>query len=267
MLVERRKALQTEPSIRQRRRGKWLTDILILTWMQILLIRSSWFWTLILGAAFPLMLLLFLLFFTTGMSEQARLYILTGNIVYALTINGMLTVGQELGWQKQNRSFEFYATLPISKYTLLIALLTRSSLFSLPSVAIILIVGRFFFDLSIPLDPLLLILLILSSYVLVGFGALIGLYSPSHRVANSATQFLALIVAYLSPLMVPVENLPQFLRWTSAILPTTYVADALRLIASYGQWSVRLQTDFIILAGFVLLSFLLIRFKFDWRVE
>ncbi len=181
--------------------------------------------------------------------------------------NGMLAIGQELGWQRENRSFEFYATLPISKHALLMALLTRSSLFSLPSVAIILIAARFLFRLVIPFHPLLVALLVLALYSMVGFGALIGLYSPSNRVANNATQFLALIVAYLSPLMVPVENLPQLLRWTSAVLPTTYVAEALRLITSQGQWSARLQTDFAILGGFVLLSFLMIQLKFDWRVE
>jgi len=73
--------------------------------MQFLLIRSSWFWVLILGTAFPLTLLLFLLFFAAGMSEQTRLYILTGNLVYALAINGMLAIGQELSWQKENSKF------------------------------------------------------------------------------------------------------------------------------------------------------------------
>lgn len=258
--------MQTE-SGGQPRRGKWLADFLILTWIQVLSIRSSWFWVLILGTAFPLTLLLFLLFFTAGMSEQIRLYVLTGNLVYTLAINGMLAVGQELSWQKQNRGFEFYATLPISKHALLMALLTRSALFSLPSVVITLIAARLLFGLAIPFRPLLLVLLVLASYSMIGFGALIGLYSPSHRVANNATQFLALIVAYLSPLMVPVENLPQLLRWTSAVLPTTYVAEALRLIVSQEQWSAQLQTDFAILGGFVLLSFLLIQLKFDWRVE
>lgn len=264
--VERRKALRTEPWVYPRK-AKGVADFLILTRLQVLVIRSSWFWVLILGTAFPLALLFFLLFFTASVSAQIRFYILTGNLVYALAINGMLAIGQELGWQRENRSFEFYATLPISKHALLLALLTRSVLFSLPSVMIILIAARFLFGLVIPFHPLLLILLVLASYSLVGFGALIGLYSPSNRVANNATQFLALIIAYLSPLMVPKENLPQLLQWTSAVLPTTYVAEALRLIVSQGQWSAQLQMDFAILGGFVLLSFLLIQFRFDWRVE
>jgi len=146
------------------------------------------------------------------------------------------------------------------------AMLTRSSLFSLPSVVIILIAARFVFGLIIPFRPLLGALLVLALYSMVGFGALIGLYSPGHRVANNATQFLALVVAYLSPLMVPRENLPRLLQWTSALLPTTYVAEALRIIASQGRWSTQLQIDFAILGGFVLASFLLIQLKFDWRV-
>ncbi len=244
-----------------------LRDFFLLTWWQILNARATALWGLLLFSVFPLGLLMFLFFLARDMPERTRQYILIGNLVYAFAMNGMLAVGQEVGWQKENAGFDFFATLPISKHALLLSFLTRAVLATFIPGILIMLLARLLFHISLPFSPLLLPLLVLTAYSMVGVGALIGLYAPDTRAAVYATQFIALLVAYFSPLMVPKEHLPPLLQWTSMILPTTYAAEAWRLLnhVELGKDPSRLMLDFGVLGGFVLISFALIEYKFDWR--
>ncbi len=243
-----------------------LRDFFLLTWWQLLNARATALLGLLLFSVFPLGLLMFLFFLGRDMSERTRQYILIGNLVYAFAMNGMLAVGQEVGWQKENAGFDFFATLPISKHALLLSFMTRAVLATFIPGILIMVLARLFFHISLPFSPLLLPLLLLTAYSMVGAGALIGLYAPDTRAAVYATEFMALLIAYFSPLMVPKEHLPAPLQWTSMVLPTTYAAEAWRLLSrvEIGDPS-RLVLDFGVLGGFVLLSFALIEYKFDWR--
>jgi len=247
--------------------GRSLRDFFLLTWWQILNTRATALWGLLLFSIFPLGLLMFLFFLSRGMPERTRQYILIGNLVYAFAMNGMLAVGQEVGWQKQNSGFDFFATLPISKHALLLSFLTRAVLATFIPGILIMVLARLIFHIVLPFSPLLLPLLVLTAYSMVGAGALIGLYAPDARAAVYATEFIALIVAYFSPLMVPKEHLPTLLQWTSMVLPTTYAAEAWRLLShvEIGRDPSRLMLDFGVLGGFVVISFALIEYKFDWR--
>ncbi|WP_425453556.1 ABC transporter permease [Paenibacillus prosopidis] len=67
-------------------------------------------------------------------------------------------------------------------------------------------------------------------------GCWISFWSPNHQLTNMLVQALMMVVAFLSPVMVEIDQLPSPLQWLSYIFPTTYAADAMRNVLLNG-WS------------------------------
>lgn len=243
---------------------RWSKTFLVLLWTQLFTLRIGWFWYLVMMSLQPLTLLLFIRFLLGPSDKSVVLYLITGNIVLSLSLSSMLSLGQDLGWLKDDHAFDYYATLPIPKSALILAIVTRSALFALPSIAIILILGIWFFDISLAPHPLVLIVLLLGSYSLSGLGAIIGFYSPSGRVANLLTQIIQPMIVFLSPVFVPVDRLPRILQFTSNLMPTTYIAQALR-DSLLGGVSASTWSSILVITAVTIVSFVFVEKGLDWR--
>lgn len=78
---------------------------------------------------------LFLILFTSGATSEEHAYLLlAGNIVVSLVNTCITTLGQYIGIMKKARGFEFYATLPVSKLSLVLALMGSNIMLSLPGL-------------------------------------------------------------------------------------------------------------------------------------
>jgi ABC-2 type transport system permease protein len=245
--------------------SKHIRDTVYLTWTQILNIRTGWVWYFLLSSFIP-MLTLFFLFLVLGYQIKWAIYVVTGNVVFAVVLGSLNTLAEQMGWMKQNRFFEHYAALPISKISLITALVTRCTLFSFPSMIVILIIGKLLFKLPIVLHPILILVFTLSGFALSGIGAFIGITSTNSNRANIATRVVFPILVFTAPVMIPLENLPVILRYTSIVLPTTYIANAFRAALS-GNLGPKFWMDIGIILLYTLISLYLVARKFDWRVE
>ncbi len=243
---------------------KWSKAFLVLLWTQLFTLRTGWFWYLVMMSLQPLTLLLFIRFLMGPSNESITIYLITGNIVLSLSLSSMLSLGQDLGWLKDDHAFDYYATLPISRSALILAIVTRSVLLALPSIAILLILGTWLFNISLNPHPLTLIVLLLGGYSLSGLGAIIGFYSPNGRISSLLTQIIQPLIIFLSPVFVPLERLPKVLQLTSALIPTTYVAKALRDSLT-GQVSFSTWISILVLVAISLVSFVFVEKGLDWR--
>lgn len=245
--------------------SKHLRDVLYLTWSQLLNIRTGWVWYFLLSSFIPI-ITLFFLFLILSYQIDIAVYVVTGNIVFAVVLGSLGTLGEQLGWMKQNRFFEHYAVLPVSKLSLITALVIRSTLFSIPPMAAVLIIGKFLFKLPIILHPALILIFILSGFSMSGIGALIGIYSKDANHANIATRVVFPILVFAAPVMVPVTYLPGILQYTSVLMPTTYIANVFRGALS-GQTGWSFWLDMLIICLFTFVSLYFVARRFDWRVE
>lgn len=73
-------------------------------------------------------------------------------------------------------------------------------------------------------------------------------------------QFIPLIIVpqiFLSGLLWPVEQMPNYLQWLSAILPLRYGVDGLRGIMLYGKTLLDVSKDLLVLIGFAVIASML----------
>ena len=73
-------------------------------------------------------------------------------------------------------------------------------------------------------------------------------------------QFIPLIIVpqiFLSGFALPVEQMPEFLQWLSAIMPLTYAVDGLSDIMLHGQSLLDVGFELAVLAGFAIVTSIL----------
>lgn len=245
-------------------RGKFFTDLWWILVGELYLMRLSWFWYLFQMTFTPLVFMAFFVLFAGSTVAGVTFFVVTGSLAQGLATSSMLTLGQEIGGLKDHNAFEHYAMLPISKVAFLLGMATRAVLFALPSVFVLLVVGVLAFGLPVHVHPLAAVVLFLAGYSMAGLGAFIGFYSPTGNVASLATQIVQPLIVLFAPVYLPVERLPAFLRVTSAFIPTTYVARALRDTLS-GAVTPRTYGDVGILLAFTAASLWLAARRLDWR--
>jgi len=199
-----------------------------------------------------------------GRSPEALLFIITGSITTALGTSAMLTLGQNIGYMKDAGSFEYYASFPISKPVFILALATRSVILSIPSSVILLSIGAFVFGVPMRPSPITILIFILAGYSLAGLGAFVGFFSRDGQTAGLVTQIIDPLIVFLAPVYIPVECLPRFLQHTAKLLPTTYVANALRASVA-GSLTSRTWHEIGFLATWTIFSLWAASRKLAWR--
>ncbi|MGD2091123.1 MAG: ABC transporter permease [Candidatus Aminicenantes bacterium] len=256
---------KSPPGRRRQSFSKHVRDTLYLTWTQMLNVRTGWVWYFFLSSFIPL-LTLFFMFLVLGYQIKWAIYVVTGNVVFAVVLGSLNTLAEQMGWMKQNRFFEHYAALPVSKISLITALVIRCTLFSFPAMLAVLVIGKLLFQLPIVLHPVLFLVFTLSGFALSGIGAVIGITSTNSNRANIATRVVFPILVFTAPVLIPLENLPIILRYTSVIMPTTYIANAFRAALS-GDLGINFWIDMVIILLFTVASLYFVARKFDWRVD
>lgn len=228
-------------------------------------LRTTWFWYLVMMSFTPLVTVAFLWFFS-GSSPGALQFIITGSITTAISTSAMLTLGQDIGQMKDAGRFEYYASLPISKSTFILALATRSMILALPSPLILLAIGALAFGMPVSISPVVAIVFALSGFSLAGLGAFIGFFSREGRIAGLVTQMVNPLITFLAPVYTAHENLPGVLQRTSQFLPTTYAARALRASIS-GAVTRQTWLDIGFLALWTVVTLTLASSRLSWRAS
>jgi ABC-2 type transport system permease protein len=243
-----------------------LREVWILFRIQFAEVRNEWIWVVLMASMFPFSTLLFLKFFSPSQTSEVMIRIITGNMVFAVTIMGINVMGQVISQQKEQGHFTYYATLPIAKLNFIMALFVRGFLTCAPSVIILALLGQWVYGLSFHYSIGMIPVFVISLLACIGLGAIIGFLSPSQQLANMLCQTLLMFINFLTPVMVTMEMLPTVLQKVAFLFPTTYVAEAFRVIAVDG-WTADVSRNILILLVYILVCFTVLARKIDWRVD
>lgn len=244
--------------------AKHLRDLGGLIRIQLLGMRDTWIWMVLMTPVFALSILIFLRFFSGNPTPEQATYFITGSITYNLVTATTLAMGQTISHQKHRGHFEYYISLPIHKLSFILAVLVEGLVSAIPGSLIVGAAGMLLFDVPLRFSPALLPFLALAMAGMAGFGAFIGFWSPSVQVASYGTQLLSLLINFLSPVLLPITALPVPLQWIGRVLPSTYAAEGMRHLLTSG-WTPAVTLDALYLAGFTLLTVGLVLWRVDWR--
>jgi ABC-2 type transport system permease protein len=238
-------------------------DMVFIRWANI---RNEWYFGLIVGLLFPLALLGFLRMSGAAVDPAAGLYVTAGNATVALVMGPMQSLCNDLAWGRQRNDLEYYAALPVSKLQLTLAFATVSAIFIAPSIFLAVAVGKLMFGFPVYWSIWLLPVMLLSALSMAGVGILAGVHARSGHHANMINSIAMVAVMFLSPVLIPYDNLPRLMQWTSRLLPTSYAADAFRA-ALAGETGLALWGNVGAIAAFAVVTLYWATRRLDWRVE
>lgn len=227
--------------------------------------RWSWLSAILFGAISPLLLVFLLGTFASADDVIARSYILSGNIVVSLLLDGLSKTANHFIYMRTNGSLDYYATLPIHRSALIIATVMAFLLMSIPSVILTLLAGTFILQIPLVISPAIILVIPIAVLSLAGLGAVIGLLGSTPDQVNSISTLITLVLFGFGPVMIPADRLPPIVNHLSLLSPATYAASAFRQTVLNIPDQIPLVVDLVVLATFSTVCIYIVGQRLDWR--
>jgi len=196
--------------------------------MQLRTLRDEVVVIMLIQVALSLGLVLGMGYLIPNITESTATFLVTGTATQSFVTVGLVMLPQMLAQAKAEGRMEYFLTLPISREAYLMSLVALSAVFALPGVAFCIAFGAWHYDLSFTLDPMVLVVMVLSVLSLAGVGVAMAVYSPHQQLVNALAQLIIFYVLFFAPILLPASQLPEVLQITAKLAPPTYAADAVR---------------------------------------
>ncbi len=234
----------------------------------VLIELSNWRWSwrsIVVASVFvPLFGMVGLSIYARDLGQEALNLVFSGSLVMALMLGNLSHIQSHVVFMRFNGALEYFASLPIHKHALTLAIIIAFFLLSLPGLVTLLVVGSALLRVSLAPHPLLLVAIPLCVLPMSAVGALIGVCARSPQQGSSLSVLTAFLFAGIGPVLFPAERLPEILRLLGPVNPAARAASALRQTL-IGPLNEQIAPDLIVLLGFTACVFLLVNSKLDWR--
>lgn len=228
--------------------------------------------TLIISCLLPFLIIVFmkLIFKNLPLNnfnlKQTYLYLLSGNVVLGISNLCIIMLSQTIAGMKEIKTFEYYATLPISKISFILAILFSFLIIAIPAFLFLLFAGGKILNLNFNFNFNIIILLILLALSFSGIGALLGITAKNNLQANILSQIAGFGILMISPVFFPLSVLPKTIQYLAMGLPTTYAAYGLRKVLILNSfYDKEVILCFFMLTFFTAISFILINSKIKFQ--
>lgn len=239
-------------------------------WDLFLIEMTNWRWswrTMILTATLaPLVSILALGVFARDSGPATLAYVFSGNLVMALMFGMLQNIQSHMVFLRFTGGMEYFATLPIQRTSLIIAMVAAFLLLALPSVLTTMLVGAWLLALPLQVSPLIVLVIPVCAASLAGIGAGIGTWARTPEQAGALSMLVTLVLLGLGPVVVPPERLPGWLATVGMVSPASHAASALRQCL-IGPVTSQLGLDLVALLVIAVVTLLLVVRTIDWRQE
>jgi ABC-2 type transport system permease protein len=261
---EEREPVPIPPRARGFRRA--LTEFRYLAAEQLLEVRTTWSWHLLLSVLMPAAMVFGLARIGNGLGDATSLlYIVSGAAVFAVATEGIGTLAQRIGMLRKDGMMVYYASLPIGRGSFLAAMVSARLLLVAPGLVTPVVAAIVLYDADFSLSPALLPVLLVTCLSLSAFGLAIGTLVSNQDLIVIITNLLVFVLLLAAPVLIPADSLPAALRVLGYLLPPTYAADALRHALS-GDFGGAFAVDMTVLVAMTALGLAASTRWIRWRV-
>lgn len=158
-------------------------------------------------------------------------FFLPGILAMALMQLGLFGTAQPLVALRDQGVLRRLGATPLSRWVVLAAQLGMRLTIAIFQTIIILAVGVIGFNVPLQGNLLLLVVMVsLGALTFIALGYAIAAFSKNQETAAGISSLLNFPMMFLSGLFFPVEFVPSFLQPVIAVIPLTYLVDAIRQI-------------------------------------
>lgn len=194
-----------------------------------LLMHRGFIWIMgIVSMAFPVGFVLGMNYLVPDLTTSTATYITIGSATQASITLALIGLPQMVAESRHFGRIDYFMSLPVSREAFLLAMTAEAMMLAVPGIILALVLGGWYYDLSLHFDPLVIAVVLLSMLSMAGVGMAMAILVPYMQLVNALTQLLIFYFIFFSPVLLPAEQLPEVLQWTAKLLPPGYAADAMR---------------------------------------
>lgn len=168
--------------------------------------------------------------------------------------------------QREKLILKRLSATPLSRATLVGSNVLMRLVVALVQTVLIVGVGMLLFGVAI-VGNLVVVggIIVLGAMTFLAIGYVLASFARTEEAANSLTSVIQFPLMFLSGIFFPIEFMPDFLQPVAAVMPLTYLGDALRQTMVGGGAYVPLELGVIILAGWLVASLAISARFFRWQ--
>ena len=167
--------------------------------------------------------------------------------------------------QREKQILKRLAATPLARSTLVSSNVLMRLLIAVVQTVIIVGIGVALFGVSV-LQPLAVAgFVVLGAVTFVSIGYVIASYARTEDSANTLASVVQFPLMFLSGIFFPIAFMPEWLQPVAAFMPLTYLGDALRQTMVGGAAYAPLYVDVLVLAGWLIVTFLVSARFFRWQ--
>lgn len=230
---------------------------------------------------FPVVLLvLFNSIFATGDASSTRLpggagltldaYFTAGIIAYAIVMSCFSTLAISLTSQRESGQLKRFRGTPMPPWTFMASQIFRSVLMVGLMAVVLLAIGRVAFDVEIPGETLpgLIVYVLLGTATMCSLGIALTTVARTADAASTIAPFGAVLIAFISGVFIPVEELPSWLEEVGRIFPLAHLAEGLQTTFSSSASGVGLNAENVaVLAAWGIVALAVAAREFRWEPQ
>ena len=184
-------------------------------------------------------------------------FLAPGLLMMIVMMSAMIGIPEGISKERELGTFDGVLSAPINPISIIIGKSAGLTIGGFIQGILVLIMAVVFFGVHIQGSILLAFgLLFLGVFSFIGLGILFTSLTEDQKTGTMIVNLLMFPMMFVSGIMFPVEQMPWFMQWLSAIMPVTYAADAMRkvMILNAGLQDVLPQIAILLVFGAVTMA-------------
>ena len=193
-------------------------------------------------------------------------FLFPGILGMTLMSSSLWGIGYNIVLMRRRKLLKRLAATPMRRSDFLLSIFLSRVLFLLVEIGALLVFASIVFDIEVAGSLVAFFLVsLLGAASFAGIALLVAARVESIEAANGWLNFVTLPMWLLSGLFFSYERFPEVLHGPIRLLPLTALNDGLRAIANEGRGLLGLPLELAVLAGWMVLSFVLAAKRFRWQ--
>lgn len=168
--------------------------------------------------------------------------------------------------QREKLILKRLSATPLRRWTLVGSNILMRLLIALVQSVLIISIGAALFGVAIVGSIALVVaFIVFGAITFISIGYVIASFAKTEESANSLTSVVQFPLMFLSGIFFPIDFMPDFLQPVAAVMPLTYLGDALRQVMVGGAPYAPLPIDALVLGAWLVGSFIISARFFRWQ--
>jgi ABC-2 type transport system permease protein len=183
-------------------------------------------------------------------------FIVTGIPVLAMVPVGFAMVPASVMDHKIRNTYDYVWSLPVPRAASAAATFTVFTALALPGTAVAILIATMIYDIDLQISWLAVPAILLTSAMATSVGYALGHVIPEPRITNLITNMVIFLVLLFSPIVVPIEQFPEWWASVQRVLPFWHMSVVIRDALTDGLLTESVAFSYLVLTLWAVLAWL-----------